>query len=194
MKNNLKFNPQTLVLIAIIFLASISRLIPHMPNFSPIGAISLFGAAFFKQKWKAFLIPVLSIWISDLFINNIIYADYYPTFTWFYNGYHWQVMSYGAIILFGLILFKNKLTILHLGLGGLGAGMLFFIISNFGVWINGLMYSKDLSGLLNCYIAGIPFFKGTILGNLFYIPIIFGTYTIVQKRFPILRSTRTVFS
>ena len=88
MNNNLKFNPQTLILIAIILLAALSRLIPHIPNFSPIGAISLFGAAFFKQRWKAFLIPVLSIWVSDLFINNIIYSDYYPTFTWFYNGYH----------------------------------------------------------------------------------------------------------
>ena len=103
-------------------------------------------------------------------------------------------MSYGAIILFGLVLFKNKLTLVHLGLGAIGAGVLFFIISNFGVWMNGLMYSKDLSGLLNCYIAGIPFFKGTIMGNFFYIPVIFGTYSIMQKRFPILRSTETVFS
>ena len=71
MKNNFKFNPQTLIVISFIILASLSRFIPHIHNFSPIGAISLFGAAFFKSKWKAFLVPISATWISDLFLNNI---------------------------------------------------------------------------------------------------------------------------
>ena len=194
MKNNLKFKPQTLVLISIILIASLSRLIPHMPNFSPIGAISLFGAAFFKEKWKAFFIPILATWLSDLFINNIIYSNYNSNFIWFHNGFHWLVFSYGFIVLFGMTLFKSSLTFSRLGIGAFGSGIIFFIISNFGVWVNGLMYSKDLLGLINCYIAGIPFFRGTLLGNFFYVPVLFGTYYFLQKRFPILRNTNIVYS
>ncbi len=194
MKNNLKFNPKNLVLIAIIILASLSRLIPHVPNFSPLGAISLFGAAFFKQKWKAFLIPIVSTWCSDLLINNIYYAEYHSSFIWFYSGYQWQILSYGAIILFGLNLFKTKITFFRLGFGALGSGIIFFVISNFGVWLNGLMYSKDLIGLFNCYVAGVPFLKGTFLGNFFYVPTIFGTYLIIQKLFPFSRSEKIVFN
>ena len=194
MKNNLQFKPRTLVLVGIILLASLSRLIPHIPNFSPIGAISLFGVAFFKEKWKAFLIPISATWVSDLFINNIVYSDNNLNFIWFYNGFLWLFLSYGLIILFGFILFKDYLTIARLGAGAIGSGIIFFIVSNFGVWMNGLMYSKDLSGLLNCYISGIPFFRGTLLGNLFYVPVLFGTYYFMQKRFPILRNTKILYS
>ena len=80
MKNNLKFNPQSLLIIALIILASLSRLIPHLDNFSPIGAVSLFGAAFFKDKWKAFLVPISATWASDLFLNNIIYSKYFQNY------------------------------------------------------------------------------------------------------------------
>ncbi len=71
-------------LVILILLAAFSRVIPHMANFSPLGAIGLFGAAYFTRRWQAFLIPIAATWLSDLFINNVIYAQYYPSFTWFY--------------------------------------------------------------------------------------------------------------
>ena len=194
MKNNFKFNPKALILIGIIFIASLSRLIPHIPNFSPLGAISLFGAAFFKEKWKAILVPISATWVSDLFINNIIYSHYNLNFVWFYQGFHWVILSYIFIIFLGRFLLKNSLSIFRLGLGALFSGVIFFIISNFGVWMSGVMYSKDFAGMISCYLAGIPFFKGTILGNFFYVPVLFGTYYLLQKRFKILRNTKIIFS
>ena len=68
------------ILILVTLLVTFSRLINVMPNFSPLAAVSLFGAAHFKQKWQAFIIPLVSVWISDLFINNIIYSQYYSFF------------------------------------------------------------------------------------------------------------------
>ena len=102
-KINLRFS----LLALIIVLAAFSRIIPHMPNFSPLGVIGLFGAAHFSKKWQAFLIPIVAVWLSDLFINNVIYAQYYPTFTWFYEGFYWQYGSYLLIILAGILIFKN---------------------------------------------------------------------------------------
>ncbi len=189
MKNNLKFNPQSLLIIALIILASLSRFIPHLHNFSPIGAVSLFGAALFKDKWKAFLVPISATWASDLFLNNIIYSKYFSEFTWFYKGSQWQFLSYILVILLGLSLFKNKFNLSRLGIGTLSSIGIFYIVSNFGVWVSGLMYTKDLSGLLNCYIAGIPFLKGTALGNLFYVPILFGSYYLIGNHFSMLKKT-----
>ena len=101
MKNKVNLNPRILVLVLIILTAALSRLIPHMHNFSPIGAICLFGAAFFKSKWKSFVVPLLATWISDLYINNVIYAKYFTSFTWFHSGALWSFSSYIVIILFG---------------------------------------------------------------------------------------------
>ena len=194
MKNKVNLNPRILVLVLIILMAALSRLIPHMHNFSPIGAICLFGAAFFKSKWKSFVIPLLATWISDLYINNVIYAKYFTSFTWFHSGALWSFSSYIVIILFGSYLLRKKLSLLNLGVGSVGAGLIFFIISNFGVWISGLMYEKSLLGLINCYIAGIPFLKGTLLGNAFYVPLLFGTFYLLESRFKVLSEKDLAYS
>ena len=81
------------VLVAIILVAAFSRMIPHPFNFSPLGAIGLFGAAHFSKKWQALIIPVAAAFLSDIFINNVIYAAYYPSFTWFAEGFYWQYGS-----------------------------------------------------------------------------------------------------
>ncbi len=73
-------------LLDIILLVDFSRIIPHMPNFLPLGAIGLFSAAHFDKKWKTFVIPIGATWLSNLFINNLIYTQYHPKFTWFYSG------------------------------------------------------------------------------------------------------------
>ncbi len=73
-----KINLRISLLILMIMLAAFSRIIPHMPNFSPLGAIGLFGAAYFAQRCQAFMIPITATRLSDLFINNVIYAKYYP--------------------------------------------------------------------------------------------------------------------
>ena len=84
--------------ISLIVFASFTRIFPHMPNFTPIGAMALFGGAYLKNKYHAFLIPVLSLWISDVIINNFV-LSYYNEFTWFYPGFIWQYASFILIII-----------------------------------------------------------------------------------------------
>lgn len=173
------------VITGFILLAAFSRVIPHMPNFSPLGAIGLFGAAHFQKKWVALFIPIAATWLSDLFINNVIYARYYPTFTWFYDGFYWQYGSYLLIVIAGLFIFK-KVNTKRVLAGALTSTAIFFLVSNFGCW-PGSSYPQNAGGLMQCFAAGIPFLSGTLLGDLFYCTVLFGGFALAQKRFPILQ-------
>jgi hypothetical protein len=181
-KINLRFS----VLVLMILLAAFSRIIPHIPNFSPLGAIGLFGAAYFEKKWQAFLIPIAATWLSDLFINNVIYAQYYPKFTWFYQGFYWQYGSYLLIALAGIFILK-KINPQRIIAGALTSTTIFFLISNFGCWIGSTTYPENFGGLMACYAAGIPFLQGTLLGDLFYSGVLFGAFALAQKQFPVLQ-------
>lgn len=182
---NTKINLRFSVLTALIFLAAFSRIIPHPANFSPLAAIALFGAAHFSKKWQILLIPIAATWLSDLFINNVIYAAYYPTFTLFYEGFYWQYLSYLVIAIISIPLFKkvNKERVL---IGALSSTIIFFLISNVGCWIGNPIYPQNFIGLMSCYAAGIPFLKGTILGDLFYSLVLFGGFAFAQYKFPVL--------
>ena len=174
------------VLSLLVLFAAFSRLIPHPPNFAPIGAMALFGAAYFSKRYLALLIPVLSMWLSDLVINNVIYAQYFDGFTFFYQGFYW---TYAAFIVIGVIgsFMLKKIQLKSVALASLLAAVLFFVISNFGVWASGTMYPKNFSGLLACYTAAIPFFKNTLMGNLVYSGVLFGAFEFAQNRIPILK-------
>lgn len=178
---NTKLKLRFAFLISIIMLAAFSRCIPHIDNFSPLTAIGLFGAAHFDKKWKAFVIPITATWLSDLFLNNIIYTQYYPEFTLFYQGFYWQYGSYLLITLLGYIIF-NKITRLNVLIGSLLSTVIFFLISNFGSWLGSTMYTQNFEGLIQCYIAGIPFIQGTLLGGWVYSSILFGGYYILQNK------------
>jgi len=189
-----KLNIQTGVLTIIILLAAFTRIMPHPPNFSPIAAIGLFGAAHFTKKWQSFLVPLLAIWLSDLVINNFIYSFQESGFIWFYGGFYWQYLSYILIIFSGHIIFKNKISI-PTSLGGIFASSgIFFIVSNFGVWTTSAMYPKNISGLVMCYAAGIPFLNNTIISDALFTTVLFGIYYLLQKEFSPLRLKHISYS
>ncbi len=170
-----------------LFVAAFSRIIPHMPNFSPLAAIGMFGAAHFSRKWLALFMPILATWLSDLFINNVIYGSYQTSFTWFYEGFYWQYGSYILIAVMALFVFKKISIPRVLGMS-LMATVLFFLISNLGSWFSlPQLYSRDFNGIMACYVAGIPFIKGTLYSDLVYSIILFGTYYLLQKKFSVLK-------
>jgi len=154
-----KINKQQLICLALIALIIIARMIPHVPNFTPVGAVILIAAIYLKGK-NRWLVPLIGMLISDIFIGV----------------YHLPIMisvyaSLVMIYLVGLWIKKNRNFINNLT-GILSASLLFFIITNFTVWYFGTWYAHDLSGLYLCYLMAIPFFKATLTGNLFYFAII----------------------
>jgi hypothetical protein len=175
------------VIAALILLAALSRLIPHPANFAPVGGMALFGAAYFSKRYWAFIVPVVSMWISDLVLNNVVYASYFDRFVWFYGGSLFTYGAFALIVLSGMFTLR-KIRIPSLTASALGASVIFFLVSNFGVWFSGTMYSKDFSGLIACYTAGLPFFQNTVLGDLVYTGVLFGAFEYAMRRFPILRA------
>lgn len=173
-----------LLLTILILLAALSRLLPHWPNFTPLGAMALFGAAYFSRKSLAFIVPLLALYISDLLLNNWILAEFFdgPVFT----ISPWTYGSFVLVILLGFLLLRGRVKPLRVVGAGVSASLLFFLISNFGVWMEGGMYPLNFGGLLLCYEAAIPFFWNTLAGDLFYCAVLFGGFAWAQSRYPAL--------
>lgn len=180
-------NKKTILIVTgIIIFAALTRLLPHAYNFTPIGAIALFGAAYFTKKKWALIIPLAAIWMSDLLLNNIVYSEFYTGFTFFTSGFLYIYGSIALIVVLGYYLLK-KITFGRVLGGALGASVIFFIVSNFGVWISGSMYPLTFEGLIACYTAAIPFFHYTIAGNVVYSALLFGAYEWMKATYPVLQ-------
>jgi hypothetical protein len=148
-----KSKAQTLISHAsIILLAVVARLIPHAPNFAPIGGLALFSGSHFKKK-IALLIPLSAMFISDIFLG-------------FHKTVPYVYISFIIIALIGGLIKNNKWQ--SLMLASLTSSVLFFLITNFGVWATGSMYQKNLDGLIQSYVMGLPFFRNTLISDLFY--------------------------
>lgn len=161
-KNNLEiYLSYSVVVLTAVFL----RLIPHIPNVSPIGALALFSGMM-MSSWGRVMLPIIAMVISDLFLG------FHATIPFVYG-------SFLLIVAIGYFL-RKKVSILSVGLGSFVGSILFFVITNFGVWATSSMYAKNVAGLLNCYNMGLPFFRNTVLGDMFYIAIFFFGYRILK--------------
>ena len=166
---------------AFVIIGVLIRLVPHLPNFAPISAIAIFAGANLKKR-TALIVPILTMFLSDyllLYINpyssnplnfHILYsplAILYPGI-----GFVW-----GSFILSGLIgiSLRGRQKPQYILLASLLASVQFFLITNFGVWMSG-MYARGLNGILESYLMGLPFFRWTLLGDLFYTVSFFGLY------------------
>ena len=185
-KNNL----QIVFISLVIIIAALSRMIPHPLNFAPMCAIALFGAAHFSNRWLGFIIPISATFLSDLFINNYIYQS--ESFIISFN--FWSYGSYLLIIIFSLSIYKKNVSLFNLSAGAFGSSLIFYLISNFGVWLTGAMYPLNFQGLVSCYAAAIPFFGNTLMSTFFYFFILFGGYYAVQKKNIILKPKNFSYS
>lgn len=173
------------IITAFILFAALSRLLPHPTNFTPVFAIALFGAAYFKNKKWAFIIPMVAIWGSDLILNNVVYSTYNEGFMWLTGGFLYLYGSLALIVLLGYVLLKKVTPGRVLG-GALGASIIFYLISNFGVWLSAPAYPLTVEGLIACYTAAIPFFHYTVAGNVIYSAILFGSFEWIRYQHPTL--------
>lgn len=150
----------------LIFAGALLRLIPHAPNFAPIAAIALFGGTYLNKKY-ALIVPILALLASDYFLG---FYDFWVMVSVY--------VSFLIIGLLGLLLRKRKSPLNIFGITITGS-LLFFIITNFVVWATTPWYSKTFEGLIKCYWLAIPFLKNTVLGDLFYVGVLFGLYELI---------------
>ncbi|MDH3651010.1 MAG: hypothetical protein OEQ53_15090 [Saprospiraceae bacterium] len=178
-------NPWILTL-ALILIAAGSRFIPHWHNFTAMGAAGLFGAAYLSRRTIAIMIPLVALFFSDLILNNLLYAHYFDHFVWFGQGVLWSYLGFAGLVAGGSLLLK-KVRITNLVGAALLGSLVFFFLSNFGSFLSNPIYPKNLVGLVEAYIAGIPFFWNTVLANVILTLLMVGVFEWVS-----LKSLRTV--
>jgi len=179
----MKLNTKNGFLLLVVLAAAFSRLIPHAPNVTPIGALALFGAAYFSRKSLALLVPALAIFLSSLVINNVVYQP--ESFMWMDVNFPAQILAFGLIGMMAFFSLK-KINIKSLATSGISASLIFFVVTNFSVWITEGMYPMTFAGLLTCYEMAIPFFWNTLAGDLVYVTVLFGGYELVSRQVPAL--------
>lgn len=176
----------TLVLSAslLIVAAAFTRLFPHAPNFTAVGAMAIFGGSVIKDKKLAFLLPLGALLLSDVCLQLFTETKgFYGTTQYF---------VYAAfIIITALAMFMQRRSVANIALAAIWSGAIFFVLSNLGVWASSNFYPKSLSGLAACYAAAIPFYKNeffgnfilnSIMGNVFYSALLFGAYSILERK------------
>lgn len=169
-------SPRFVVLTAMVFAAALTRLIPHYPNFTAVGAMALFGGAYFSKKYLAFIIPLAAMFLSDIIIG-------------FYAGMWVVYLSFALIVFIGMQIGGQKKPGRVL-LASVSASVSFFLITNFALFPPNSMYPQNLTGIVESYIAAIPFFHYTLLGDLFYVGILFGVFEIARVKFPMLEKAK----
>jgi hypothetical protein len=170
-KENLLY--RTLLALAIIALAAALRIAPHPWNFTPVGAMALFSGAIIRDRRLAFFFPILALFVGDMFIGfhrlmPVVYASFFLS------------------VAIGFWL-RDRRGPGRIAAATLLGAMQFFLVTNFAVWAFGLSYPRNSAGLLACYVAGIPFFWNTLVGDALYATLLFGGFALAERLFPVIR-------
>jgi hypothetical protein len=190
MENKIENSTHKLVIAMLAVTAIVSlfiRLMPHIPNFTPIGAMCLFAGAYISHRRLAIFLPLLAIFISDL-VLHLSYFQGFREFAGFYESMYINYFAFAAMVLiarFGLKNKVNKTNWFKIPMTTLAGSIGFFLISNFGVWLTStVMYvPKSFATLVECYIAAIPFFWTALASDLIYTSILFASFFWLKKYF-----------
>lgn len=174
MMNSIK-SPRFLVLTAMVLAAAATRalplLIPHTWHFTAVGALAIFSGAQFRDKRVALGMPLAAMALSDLFIGNGFDAVVYSGFI--------------AMVVCGMLISK-KLSIANFALSSIAGAVVFFLITNFALFYPQTMYPHNFSGIMESYVAGLPFINNMLAGNLIYGTALFGSFYLLTQKYPSL--------
>lgn len=147
----------------------ISRLVPHPANFTALTAVGLFGGSYWRRSQLKFVVPLLALFLTDAYLG-------------FYPGI---VFTYVAVALGVIVAPLLSASLWNVLARGVLASVLFFVVSNLGVWWSSGMYAPTLAGLVDCYVMALPFFHNTLISTAFYSVVLFGFYRAVffESRF-----------
>lgn len=173
-------SPRLTTLVTMIAAAAATRLIPHPPNLTSVTALALFGGAYFSNRRLAFVVPLIALLLSDFILG-------------LYPHMEVQYFSFALIVCIGFRL-QPRRTAPRIAGAALLSALVFFVVTNLGVWAFDSLYPKTFSGLIACYVAAIPFFRGTLLGDLIYTAILFGGFRLLESRCAAIREPGVAIS
>jgi hypothetical protein len=190
-----KINPRFAVLALFMIVVAAMRIpnaaqLTPWANFTPIGAMGLFGGAYFTSKWKTFAFPLLTLLASDLVINIVVFDGRYGAM---YSGWYIIYGIFAVVVVLGKWMIK-KVTVKNVVLASVTAAVSHWLIADFTVWIGGgtdlrtmAPLTKDWAGLIQCYAQGFPFMKNFLAGTLVYGGVMFGAFEWMKAKKPSLQ-------
>lgn len=186
-----KINTRTIVLILIIIAAAAMRFISYkfpyvLSNFTPVGAIALFGGAYFTDKWKAYIVVLATLFASDVVINYL----YTSTWSLGYNGAVWIYAAFAIMVFIGSMI--KKADAVNVALGSLASVGIHWLITDMPWVHDASIYPHTLAGYGQSLIAAIPFEKNMILGDLLFCTILFGGFELAKRKYTFLRGNAEI--
>ena len=168
-------SPRFMVLTVLIICAALTRalplFIPHIWNFTAIGALAIFSGAQFNNKGLAFIMPLAAMAVSDLFIGN---------------GFSLLVyLAFSAMVLCGFLI-RSKVSVPNVVISSVGGAAVFYLITNFAFFYSPTLYPHNFAGIKASYIAALPFLNNMVVGNLIFGGVLFGSFYLLTKRYPVL--------
>jgi len=183
-----KINTRNTILILMIIAAVAMRLVSYkfpyiLSNFTPVGAIALFGGVYFTDKWKAYLVPLAALFISDIFINYL----YTSKWVLFYGGSEWMYLCFAIMVLIGT--FIKKVNFVNVAFGSLAGVLVHWLIMDLP-WLYGTMYPHTLAGYGQSLAASLPFEVNMIKGDLLFGVLLFGGFELAKSKYTVLQGSK----
>jgi len=185
-------NPRFVVLLLFIGLMAALRIVntvqmSAISTFSPIGAMALFGGSYFPNRWKAFGLPLLTLWLSDLVVNVVLLDGQFGIM---YDGWYWIYGIFALIVWYGKVLLQ-KVSVKNVLVAALVASLTHWLLADTSVWLVGgtdlrtnLPLSRDFAGWQQCILQGVPYMRNFLAGTLVYSAVLFGGFEWLQSRYP----------
>lgn len=182
-----KINIRTVILILVLIAAACMRLVnvkyTELSNFTPVGAIALFGGAYFTDKWKAYLVVLATLFISDIAVNYL----YSSKLVLWREGSIWVYLCFALMVFIGTLI--KKANVANIFLASLASVLIHWLIMELP-FLYGTLYPHTLAGYGQSLVAAIPFEKNMVLGDILYCVILFGGFELAKSKYTILRSRR----
>jgi len=166
--SNFKFQIYNITPLIVIILAVLLRLVPHVPNFTPVAAMALFGGVYLSKR-LAFIFPLVVMFVSDMFLG-------------FHQSMPYVYIGFFLTVLLGFAIRQKPSFFKVAGMTFLSA-IVFFLITNWGFFLTNSLYPKTFSGQMSAYFMALPFFRNSLLGDFFYTGLFFGSYFFVKTIF-----------
>lgn len=161
---------------SLILIAALLRLAPHPPNVAPVTALALFAGATLGRRFVAFCIPLATMLLSDTILELATGQGFHAHMPVVYG-------TFAAVVFLGGWL-TGRLHAGRIAGFSVAASTLFYLTTNFAVWASGTMYPHTAAGLLACYVAALPFFGLSLVGDLAFAAVMFATYSALARRLP----------
>ncbi len=182
-------NTRNWVLIFIIIAAAVTRFIPltgnaEWFNFTPVGAIALFAGTHFKNRFKAYAVPLLTLFVSDILINY----SYTGQWTLFYSGFAVVYACFAFMVFIGS--FIKKVNVGSVLLASLAGVLVHWLVTDIQPWLGSTIYNQDITGYYQSLVAAIPFERNLLLGNLVFGAVLYGGFEFAKAKFGVLNEKK----